>query len=66
MITLTDKNGIAFDVEAAAITKVESLNPLSALAHRAKSVITVDSIRQTMVKEDTYSIMNMIIREVMK
>lgn len=66
MITLTNKDGVAFEVEAAAITKVEPLNPLSALAYRAKSVITIDSIRQTMVKEDTYSIMNMIIREVMK
>lgn len=66
MITLTNKDGVAFEVEAAAITNVEPLNPLSALAHHAKSVITIDQIRHTMVKEDTYSIMNMIIREMMK
>ncbi|MBP5431588.1 hypothetical protein [Ruminococcus sp.] len=65
MITLTDNNGNKFDVEAASITKVEALNPLSALAHKAKTLITIDNIGHTMVKEDPYTVMNMVIRGIM-
>ena len=64
MITLTNKDGIVFDVDVASLTTVESLNPLSALAHKAKSLVVIEGIEHIMVKEDICSIVNMIIKEV--
>lgn len=64
-ITLTDKDGVKFEVEAGSVTKVESLNPLSAMAHRAKSLVTIDHIRKVMVRELDIDIMRDVIMGVM-
>lgn len=59
-ITLTDKDGIQFDVDADKITSVKALNPLAVLAHNARTMVGIEGISGVMVREEDYIVLGMI------
>lgn len=65
-ITLTDKDGIRFDINAESITAVEPLGPLASLAFKARSRVTIDGIKSVFVKEEDFDVMTKVVMGVMQ